>query len=147
MFAVIGETAIFVSPLELTFISNGKWIRYLLIVAMLRLIRLLMNVKRYQAFVATFLTLIPSLMPYLGTVFCVMCIYCTLGIQDYAELTGTAWTYAYFVSFNLITVLLLLNLITSFVVEAFFAKLELECPEDEEENKMDLGLRFDLTSD
>ncbi|PWA53764.1 ion transport domain-containing protein [Artemisia annua] len=184
---VIGETATFVSPAELTFIANGEWIRYLLIARMLRLIRLLMHYKKYRAFVATFLTLIPSLMPYLGTVFCVMCIYCTLGIQvfggivnagnsdlpntemvdsdyllfnfndypngmvtlfnlivlgnwqawmeDYAKLTGTVWTYAYFVSFYLITVLLLLNLIVAFVLEAFFAELEIECPEDEEENK------------
>lgn len=56
-------------------------IRYLLIARMLRLIRILMHVKRYRAFIATFLTLIPSLMPYLGTVFCVMCVYCTMGIQ------------------------------------------------------------------
>ncbi|GJW79281.1 two pore calcium channel protein 1 isoform X2 [Tanacetum coccineum] len=157
---VIGETATFVSPTELTFISNGEWIRYLLIARMLRLIRLLMHVKRYRAFIATFLTLIPSLMPYLGTVFCVMCIYCTLGIQvfgglvnagnsdlpntemadseyplDYAKLSGTVWSYAYFVSFYLITVLLLLNLIVAFVLEAFFAELDLECPEEEEENK------------
>lgn len=56
-------------------------IRYLLIARMLRLIRILMHVQRYRAFIATFLTLIPSLMPYLGTVFCVMCIYCSMGIQ------------------------------------------------------------------
>jgi hypothetical protein len=56
-------------------------IRYLLIARLLRLIRILMYVRSYQAFVATFLTLIPSLMPYLGTIFCVMCIYCSLGIQ------------------------------------------------------------------
>jgi len=161
----------------------GHRIRYLLIARMLRLIRLLMHVQRYRAFVATFLTLIPSLMPYLGTVFCVMCIYCTLGIQifggivnagnpnlpatdladsdyllfnfndfpngmvtlfnllvmgnwqiwmqDYVTLTGTSWTYAYFVSFYLITVLFLLNLIVAFVLEAFFAESELECPEEE----------------
>ena len=40
-----------------------------------------MYVRSYRAFVATFLTLLPSLMPYLGTIFCVMCIYCSLGIQ------------------------------------------------------------------
>ncbi|KAL4585266.1 hypothetical protein LXL04_009882 [Taraxacum kok-saghyz] len=184
---VIGETATFLAPEGLPFISNGEWIRYLLIARMLRLIRLLMHVKRYQAFVATFLTLIPSLMPYLGTVFCVMCIYCTIGIQvfggivnagnpdlastdladsdyllfnfndypngmvtlfnllvlgawqvwieSYATLTGSAWTYLYFISFYLITILLLLNLIVAFVLEAFFAELELECPEDEEEEQ------------
>lgn len=184
---VIGETATFVSPKELTFISNGEWIRYLLIARMLRLIRILMHVQRYRAFIATFLTLIPSLMPYLGTVFCVMCIYCTMGIQifggivnagnpdlpstdladsdyllfnfndypngmvtlfnllvmgnwqvwmqGYATLTGTAWSYVYFISFYLITVLLLLNLIVAFVLEAFFAELEIECPDEDEDGK------------
>lgn len=58
-------------------------IRYLLLARMLRLIRILMHVKRYRAFVATFLTLIPSLMPYLGIIFCVLCIYCSLGEQVY----------------------------------------------------------------
>ncbi|KAF5803077.1 putative Two pore calcium channel protein [Helianthus annuus] len=180
---VMGETATFVSPKELTFISSGECIRYLLIARMLRLIRLLMRYQTYRTFVATFLTLIPSLMPYLGTVFWVMCIYCTLGIQifggivnagnpdlpatdladndyllfnfndypngmvtlfnllvmgnwqvwmqDYATLTGTSWTYAYFISFYLITILLLLNLVVAFVLEAFFAELELEYPEEE----------------
>ncbi|KAI3765444.1 hypothetical protein L2E82_15477 [Cichorium intybus] len=184
---VIGETATFLAPPGLTFISNGEWIRYLLIARMLRLIRLLMHVQRYRAFIATFLTLIPSLMPYLGTIFCVMCIYCSIGIQvfggvvnagnpdlpstdladsdyllfnfndypngmvtlfnllvmgnwqvwmqDYATLTGTSWAYLYFISFYLITVLLLLNLIVAFVLEAFFAEMELECPEDEEEEQ------------
>ncbi|CAI9089403.1 OLC1v1023968C1 [Oldenlandia corymbosa var. corymbosa] len=78
---VIGETTTFVAPNGLTFLSNGEWIRYLLIARMLRLIRLLMHVRQYRAFVATFLTLIPSLMPYLGTIFCVMCIYCSIGVQ------------------------------------------------------------------
>lgn len=56
-------------------------IRYLLLARMLRLIRILTHVKRYRAFISTFLTLIPSLMPYLGTIFCVLCIYCSLGVQ------------------------------------------------------------------
>ncbi|KAI8007666.1 Two pore calcium channel protein 1A [Camellia lanceoleosa] len=179
---VIGETATFLDPDGLTFLSNGEWIRYLLLARMLRLIRLLMHVQRYRAFVATFLTLIPSLMPYLGTIFCVMCIYCSLGLQifggtvnagnpdldgtdlakndyvlfnfndypngmvtlfnllvmgnwhiwmqSYKELTGTSWTYAYFVSFYLITILLLLNLVMAFVLEAFFAEMELETSEN-----------------
>ncbi|KAJ4729809.1 Two pore calcium channel protein 1 [Melia azedarach] len=185
---VIGETITFASPHELTFLSNGEWIRYLLIARLLRLIRLLMHVQRYRAFVATFLNLIPSLMPYLGTIFCVLCIYCSLGVQifggivnagnakleetdladddyllfnfndypngmvtlfnllvmgnwqvwmqSYKELTGTAWTIAYFVSFYLITILLLLNLVVAFVLEAFFAEMELESSEKcEEDNK------------
>lgn len=188
---VIGETTTFVSPKGLTFLSNGEWIRYLLIARMLRLIRLLMHVRRYRAFVATFLTLIPSLMPYLGTIFCVLCFYCSLGVQifgglvnvgnsdlaetdladsdyllfnfndypsgmvtlynllvmgnwqawmqSYKELTKTAWTYVYFVSFYLITVLLLLNLVVAFVLEAFFAEMELEdkekCEGEEQESR------------
>lgn len=188
---VIGETATFLSPRGLTFLSNGEWIRYLLIARLLRLIRLLMHVQQYRAFVATFLTLIPSLMPYLGTIFCVLCIYCSVGVQifggmvnagnpilsttdlqdsdyllfnfndypngmvtlfnllvmgnwqiwmqSYKELTGTAWSYIYFISFYLITVLLLLNLVVAFVLEAFFAEMDLESSESgqtkEEERK------------
>ncbi|ONK60100.1 uncharacterized protein A4U43_C08F14180 [Asparagus officinalis] len=104
-------------------------------------------------------------MPYLGIIFCVLCIYCSLGLQlfggivnsgnprlvatdlfdddyllfnfndypsgmvtlfnllvlgnwqvwmqSYKVLTGSSWTLAYFISFYLITVLLLLNLVRS----------------------------------
>ncbi|XP_019159383.1 PREDICTED: two pore calcium channel protein 1A-like [Ipomoea nil] len=175
---VIGETATFAAPNGLTFLSNGEWIRYLLIARMLRLIRLLLQVRSYRAFVATFLTLVPSLMPYLGTVFCILCIYCSLGLQifgglvnsgnsklketdladndyllfnfndypngmvtlfnllvmgnwqlwmqSYIDLTGTWWTCIYFVSFYVISVLWLLNLIIAFVLEAFQVEMELE---------------------
>ncbi|XP_004487279.1 two pore calcium channel protein 1 isoform X2 [Cicer arietinum] len=179
---VIGETITFALPDDrVPFISNGEWIRYLLLARMLRLIRLLMHVKRFRGFVATFLSLIPSLMPYLGTIFCVLCIYCSIGVQifgglvnagnpdleatdlavndyllfnfndypngmvtlfnllvseiweelmeSYKDLTGTSWTYVYFISFYLITVLLLLNLIVAFVLEAFFAEMEVESSE------------------
>ncbi|KAF3659657.1 Two pore calcium channel protein 1 [Capsicum baccatum] len=185
---VIGETATFVAPNDLTFLSNGEWIRYLLIARMLRLIRLLLHVDQYRGFVATFLTLIPSLMPYLGTIFCILCFYCSIGLQifggmvnagnpnlastdladndyylfnfndypsgmvtlfnilvmgnwqvwmqTYKELTGTAWSYVYFVSFYLISVLWLLNLIVAFVLEAFQAEMALEasasCVDDED---------------
>ncbi|XP_030930422.1 two pore calcium channel protein 1A-like isoform X1 [Quercus lobata] len=192
---VIGETLTFVAPQGLTFLSNGEWIRYLLLIRMLRLIRLLMYVKRYRAFIATFITLIPSLMPYLGTIFCVLCIYCSLGVQifggivnagnasldgtdlsdddyllfnfndypngmvtlfnllvmgnwqawmqSYRELTGTAWSLTYFVSFYLITVLLLLNLIVAFVLEAFFAEMDLESSENFEEQDKEVQGRKD----
>lgn len=184
---VIGEAMTFFFSSELPFLSNGEWIRYLLIARMLRLIRLLLHIQRSRAFVATFLTLIPSLMPYLGIIFCVLCIYCSLGLQlfggivnagnpsleatelfeddyilfnfndypngmvtlfnllvmgnwqvwmqSYKDLTGTSWTLAYFVSFYLITILLLLNLVVAFVLEAFFAEMELETPSGSEEDK------------
>ncbi|KAK4286162.1 hypothetical protein QN277_002757 [Acacia crassicarpa] len=192
---VIGETVTFLTPDDPDLFSNGEWIRYLLLARMLRLIRLLMHVQQYRAFVATFLTLIPSLMPYLGTIFCVLCVYCSLGVQifggivnagnpkldatdladndyllfnfndypngmvtlfnlvvmgnwqawmqSYKELTGTSWTYIYFISFYLITVLLLLNLVVAFVLEAFFAEMELETSADcrEEDDKEAEGER------
>lgn len=184
---VVGETATLVSPEGQSFLSNGEWIRYLILARVLRLVRLSMRVKRYRAFVATFLTLIPSLMPYLGTVFCVMCIYSSLGVQifggivnvgnaslegtdlaendyllfnfndypnamvttfnlvvmgnwqawmqTYWDLTKSSWTLVYFVSFYLITVMLILNLIIAFVLEAFFSELELEESEEPEAGK------------
>ncbi|KAF7850532.1 hypothetical protein BT93_L5417 [Corymbia citriodora subsp. variegata] len=191
---VIGETVTFVAPNGLVFLSNGEWIRYLLLARLLRLIRLLMYVKRYRAFVATFLTLIPSLMPYLGIIFCVLCIYCSLGeqifggmvnagnsklsetdleaddyllfnfndypngmvtlfnllvmnnwqewMQSYKELTGTSWSLIYFISFYLITVLLLLNLVVAFVLEAFFTEMDLESSENcDGQNKETRGRR------
>ncbi|GER42417.1 two pore calcium channel protein 1 [Striga asiatica] len=179
---VIGETATFVSPRGLTFLSNGEWIRYLLIARMLRLIRLLMHVQQYRAFVSfavTILTHLPIcfvtfILTYLEngvipdfkgkqifggivnagnpglsgtdledndyllfnfndypngmvTLFNLL----VMGnwqawMQSYKDLTGTVWTYAYFVSFYLITVLLLLNLVVAFVLEAFFAEMDLE---------------------
>ncbi|GLU06440.1 hypothetical protein SLE2022_234750 [Rubroshorea leprosula] len=192
---VIGETITFASPHGLGLLLNGEWIRYLLLARMLRLIRLLMHVKRYRAFVATLLTLIPSLIPYLGIIFCVLCFYCSLGVQifggivnagnpkldrtdladndyflfnfndypngmvtlfnllvmgnwqvwmqSYKELTGTSWTLAYFVSYYLVTVLLLLNLVVAFVLEAFFAEMELETSENCEEADKDAGTRKD----
>ncbi|KAK6919569.1 Ion transport domain [Dillenia turbinata] len=85
---LIGETATFLAPNDVTFLSNGEWIRYLLIARMLRLIRLLLRVPQYRAFVATFITLIPSLMPYLGTIFSVMCIYCSLSVQIFGGIVN-----------------------------------------------------------
>uniref|UniRef100_A0A0D9YD47 EF-hand domain-containing protein n=1 Tax=Oryza glumipatula TaxID=40148 RepID=A0A0D9YD47_9ORYZ len=46
--------------------------------------------------------------------------------MSYRQLTGSYWSLIYFVSFYLISVLLLLNLIVAFVLEAFFAEMELE---------------------
>ncbi|KAF8696013.1 hypothetical protein HU200_036894 [Digitaria exilis] len=174
----IGETLTFAFPSKLPFLSNGEWIRYLLLGRMLRLTRILLQVRRFRAFVATFITLMSSLLPYLGTVFCILCVYCSIGLQifggivfagnpklektdlfandyllfnfndypsgmvtlfnllvmgnwqvwmeSYAYLTGSSWSLVYFVSFYLISGLLLLNLIVAFVLEAFFAEMDLE---------------------
>ncbi|RYR43366.1 hypothetical protein Ahy_A08g039791 isoform F [Arachis hypogaea] len=60
-------------------------------------------------------------------------------MQSYKELTGTSWTYVYFISFYLVTVLLLLNLVVAFVLEAFFAEMELESPDTCDEQDKDAG--------
>ncbi|KAH9744011.1 Two pore calcium channel protein 1 [Citrus sinensis] len=162
-FAVIGETITLASPNGQTFLSNGEWIRYLLLARMLRLIRLLMHVQQYRGFVATFLTLIPSLMPYLGTIFCVQCIYCSLGVQIFGgivnagnakleetDLADDEYPYCYLLfNFNdypngMVTLFNLLVMgnwqvwmqVIAFVLEAFFAEMELESSEKcEEEDK------------
>lgn len=63
---VIVETTTFLAPDDFSFLSNGEWIRYLLLARMLRLFRLLMHVQRYRAFLATFLSLVPSFNAVLG---------------------------------------------------------------------------------
>lgn len=174
---VVGETLTFLLPNSVPIISNEEWIRYLLIARLLRLIRLLVHVDRYRVIISTFLKLIPRLTPYLGMIFCLMCIYCSLGVQlfgglvsnynetlettdlyendylvhnfnDYPTgmvtlfellvmgnwqiwlesfviLTGTWWTSLYFLSFYAFAILFLLNLVIAFVLEAFFAEMEL----------------------
>ncbi|KAK8605735.1 hypothetical protein V6N13_102508 [Hibiscus sabdariffa] len=61
-------------------------------------------------------------------------------MQSYKELTGTSWTLVYFISFYLVTVLLLLNLVVAFVLEAFFAEMDLEASgSGDEDNDKDAG--------
>eukprot|EP00246_Nothoceros_aenigmaticus_P009161 TRINITY_DN244_c0_g1_i5.p1 TRINITY_DN244_c0_g1~~TRINITY_DN244_c0_g1_i5.p1 ORF type:complete len:306 (-),score=48.62 TRINITY_DN244_c0_g1_i5:112-996(-) len=169
---------------DLPVFSNLEWIRYLLIARLLRLTRLLMLSERYRVVVATFLKLIPSLSPYLGVIFCVMGVYCSLGLQifgglvyednpvlretsiwendymdknfndyasgmvllfdlmilgnwqiwmeSYAHLTNWYAT-LYFLSYYVIAVLFLLNLVVAFVLEAFFAELDIDKATDEDQ--------------
>ncbi|KAJ8568951.1 hypothetical protein K7X08_032688 [Anisodus acutangulus] len=85
---VTEEITTLVGPHGLTFMSNGNWIRYLLIGRMLRFIRLLMHIERFHAFVTTFFTLLHCLLPYLGTIFCILCIYCSLGLQIFGGIVN-----------------------------------------------------------
>lgn len=174
---VVAETLTSTLPNKISFFQNEEWIRYLLIARLLRLTRLLVLMERYQVMVTTFLKLIPSLMPYLGITFCLMCFFCTLGVQlfggvindgnprlpgsaiaenDYyvknfndfpsgmvvlfdllitgnwhiwmdgfQEVTGQWWTQFYFWGFYVLGVLFLFNLVVAFVLEAFFAEMEI----------------------
>ncbi|XP_060187859.1 two pore calcium channel protein 1B-like isoform X2 [Lycium barbarum] len=64
-------------------------IRYLLIARMLLFIKFLIHIEQFRASVATFLSLMYSLLPYLGTIFCVLCIYCSLGLQIFGGIVNT----------------------------------------------------------
>lgn len=194
---VIGETLTFALPNTVPIISNEEWIRYLLIARLLRLIRLLLHVKRYRVIISTFLKLIPRLTPYLGMIFCLMCLYCSIGVQlfgglvsnynetlestdlyendylvhnfndyptgmvtlfellvmgnwqiwleSYVTLTGTWWTSVYFLSFFVFAILFLLNLVIAFVLEAFFAEMELSNSSvDLGDSHVELGRQKDL---
>lgn len=60
-------------------------------------------------------------------------------MQSYKDLTGTSWTLVYFISYYLLTVLLLLNLVVAFVLEAFFAEMDLEKSENCGEDGKEVG--------
>ncbi|KAG6480321.1 hypothetical protein ZIOFF_063821 [Zingiber officinale] len=66
-------------------------------------------------------------------------------MQSYSELTGTYWTLIYFISFYLITVLLLLNLVVAFILEAFFAEMDLESANEPNEDAPERKGRRRLT--
>ncbi|KAF8388561.1 hypothetical protein HHK36_027236 [Tetracentron sinense] len=115
-----------------------------------------MHVQRYRAFVAAFLNLIPSLMPYLGTIFCILRIYCSLGLQIFggivnsgnSDLQGTDLADNDYLLFNfndypngMVTLFNLLVMgtwqawmqVVAFVLEAFFAEMELKMTDKSDE--------------
>uniref|UniRef100_A0A0D3ESG9 Two pore calcium channel protein 1 n=1 Tax=Oryza barthii TaxID=65489 RepID=A0A0D3ESG9_9ORYZ len=120
---VIGETLTFAFPSKLSFLSNGEWIRYLLLGRMLRLTRILLQIFGGIVYAGN---------PTLEETDLFSNDYLLFNFNDYPsgmsyrQLTGSYWSLIYFVSFYLISVLLLLNLIVAFVLEAFFAEMELE---------------------
>uniref|UniRef100_A0A0D3ESH0 Two pore calcium channel protein 1 n=1 Tax=Oryza barthii TaxID=65489 RepID=A0A0D3ESH0_9ORYZ len=119
----IGETLTFAFPSKLSFLSNGEWIRYLLLGRMLRLTRILLQIFGGIVYAGN---------PTLEETDLFSNDYLLFNFNDYPsgmsyrQLTGSYWSLIYFVSFYLISVLLLLNLIVAFVLEAFFAEMELE---------------------
>ncbi|AQK97314.1 Two pore calcium channel protein 1 [Zea mays] len=96
----IGETLTFAFPSTLPFLSNGECY-------------LLFNFNDYPSGMVTLFNLLV-----MGN--------WQVWMESYAHLTGSSWSLVYFISFYLISVLLLLNLIVAFVLEAFFAEMELE---------------------
>ncbi|KAK1396260.1 Two pore calcium channel protein 1 [Heracleum sosnowskyi] len=112
---VVVETTTFVSPKGLSFLSNGEWIRYLLIVLYSVCYACIAHWGCRSLGDCGMVTLFNLLV--MGN--------WQAWMQSYKELTS-AWSYIYFVSFYLVTILLLLNLVVAFVLEAFFAEMEIE---------------------
>ncbi|KAJ4823100.1 Two pore calcium channel protein 1A [Turnera subulata] len=144
---VIGETITFASPDDSSFLSNGEWYGLAkiffhdmdLIMIFGGLVNagnpnlegtdlaeddyLLFNFNDYPNGMVTLFNLLV-----MGN--------WQVWMESYKDLTGSAWSHIYFISFYLITILLLLNLVIAFVLEAFFAEMDLETSENcKEEDK------------
>ncbi|AQK97307.1 Two pore calcium channel protein 1 [Zea mays] len=120
----IGETLTFAFPSTLPFLSNGECYEFfggIVYAGNLKLEEtdlfgndyLLFNFNDYPSGMVTLFNLLV-----MGN--------WQVWMESYAHLTGSSWSLVYFISFYLISVLLLLNLIVAFVLEAFFAEMELE---------------------
>jgi len=153
--------------------SKWDWIRYMLVVRLLRCLRLLVAVRRFNMIFATFLQLVPAFITLFGMLFALMTLYAQIGLQafggkiwrgnpamvdtefvkhdyyannfnDYASamvvlfelLVVNKWYVImdgvvaatskifrlYFISFYAIAVVMVLNLVVAFILEAFFEK-------------------------
>jgi len=153
--------------------NKWAWIRYMLVVRLLRCLRLLVAVRRFNMIFATFLQLVPAFTTLFGMLFALMTLYAQIGLQafggkiyvgnpdlkstefaqddyyvnnfnDYAsamvtlfELLAVNKWYVimdgvvaatskefrlYFISFYCIAVVMVLNLVVAFILEAFFEK-------------------------
>uniref|UniRef100_A0A0D9V442 EF-hand domain-containing protein n=1 Tax=Leersia perrieri TaxID=77586 RepID=A0A0D9V442_9ORYZ len=114
---VIGEALTFAFPSKLSFLSNGEWIRYLLLGRMLRLTRILLQIFGGIVYAGN---------PTLEETDLFDNDYLLFNFNDYPS--GMSYR-------QLTGILLLLNLIVAFVLEAFFAEMELE--KDGETNTQD----------
>lgn len=149
------------------------WIRYMLLIRLLRCMRLLVAVRRFNVIFATFLQLVPAFITLLGMLFALMALYAEIGVQAFGgkiyvgnpELKRTAfgirnyytnnfndfpsalvtlfellvvnnwyvimdgvvattshWSRLFFISFYCSAVVMVLNLVIAFILEAFFEK-------------------------
>jgi len=154
--------------------NKWSWIRWMLIVRLLRCLRLLVAVRRFNTIFATFLQLVPAFVTLFGMLFALMTLYAQLGVQafggkiyvgnpdlkdtmfakddyyvnnfnDYGSAmvtlfellavnhwnvimdgvvatTGSKYYRLYFISFYAVAVVMVLNLVVAFILEAFFEK-------------------------
>jgi two pore calcium channel protein len=153
--------------------NKWAWIRYMLVVRLLRCLRLLVAVRRFNMIFATFLQLVPAFITLFGMLFALMTLYAQIGLQafggkiyvgnpdlkntnfaehdyyvnnfnDYATAMVTLFELLvvnkwyvimdgvvaatskvfrlYFISFYAVAVVMVLNLVVAFILEAFFEK-------------------------
>ena len=89
--------------------DQGVWLKWLIVMRVLRLTRLLVKVRLYKVIISTFFELIPSLFPLLCAFGCIVSVFATYGVQQFGGLSyrgnprleGTSYAEAEYYDLNL----------------------------------------------
>ena len=89
--------------------DQGVWLKWLIVMRVLRLTRLLIKVRLYKVIISTFFELLPSLLPLLCAFGCIVSMYATYGVQQFGgmsyrgnpRLEGTTYAEAEYYDLNL----------------------------------------------
>lgn len=67
--------------------DHAIWLRWLIVMRVLRLTRLLIKVRLYKVIISTFFELLPSLFPLLCAFGCIVSVFATYGVQQFGGLS------------------------------------------------------------
>jgi two pore calcium channel protein len=89
--------------------DQGVWLKWLIVMRVLRLTRLLIKVRLYKVIISTFFELLPSLFPLLCAFGCIVSVFATYGVQQFGGLSyrgnprleGTSYAEAEYYDLNL----------------------------------------------
>jgi len=89
--------------------DQGVWLKWLIVMRVLRLTRLLVKVRLYKVIISTFFELLPSLFPLLCAFGCIVSVFATYGVQQFGGLSyrgnprleGTSYAEAEYYDLNL----------------------------------------------
>ena len=89
--------------------DQGVWLKWLIVMRVLRLTRLLIKVRLYKVIISTFFELLPSLFPLLCAFGCIVSVFATYGVQQFGGLSyrgnprleGTTYAEAEYYDLNL----------------------------------------------
>ena len=89
--------------------DQGVWLKWLIVMRVLRLTRLLIKVRLYKVIISTFFELLPSLFPLLCAFGCIVSVYATYGVQQFGGLSyrgnprleGTSYAEAEYYDLNM----------------------------------------------